>query len=98
MYGNSWNLLEVNGLTRLGRWAKECSRICGVSGANFRKRMQYMDMNVYICGVTYMHSLQNVIETHGTFQKHFMDRTDLVGRQKNILESVESLELISGRE
>ena len=60
--------------------------------------MKCMDMNVYICGVTYMHSLQNVIETHGTFQKHFMDRTDFVGRQKNILESVESLELISGRE
>ena len=57
MYGNSWNLLEVNGLTRLGRWAKESSRICGVFETNFRERVIYMELNVYIFRVTYMHSL-----------------------------------------
>ena len=48
LHANSWKLQEAYGLSQLGRSVKECSRVCGVSGANFRDRMKYMDIYIYI--------------------------------------------------
>ena len=45
LHANSWKLQEAYGLSKLGRYIEECSR---VSGANFRDRMKYMDIYIYI--------------------------------------------------
>ena len=48
LLANSWNLLESYRISKLGRCLEECSRICGVSGANLLEIMKYIDMYIYI--------------------------------------------------
>ena len=48
LLANSWNLLVYYGVSRLGRCLEECSRICGVSGANFREIMKYVNVYIYM--------------------------------------------------